>query len=85
MKKHKKRPIVIEWILKRIPDFNKDFDVAEDLRESYISTVQNKGQFKSYLWFLHQVFFKRLQEFLLSDDSTACDEIPQTAIQIRLN
>jgi putative ABC transport system permease protein len=57
MKKRIKAPVFPQWILKKIPDFNNKYDVAEDLRESYIKTVQDKGKLKAYLWYWHQVLF----------------------------
>ncbi len=57
MKKRIKVPAFPQWILKKMPDFNNKYDVAEDLRESYIKTVQDKGKLKAYLWYWHQVLF----------------------------
>jgi len=57
MKKRIKAPAFPQWILKKIPDFNNKYDVAEDFRESYIKTVQDKGKIKAYLWYWHQVLF----------------------------
>ena len=57
MKKRIKTPAFPQWILKKIQDFNNKYDVAEDLRESYIKTVQDKGKLKAYLWYWHQALF----------------------------
>ncbi len=57
MKKIIKPPAAAEWILKKVPSFNNEFDMISDFRESYIFTFRDNGAFKAKLWYWHQVLF----------------------------
>ncbi|MCP4724849.1 MAG: FtsX-like permease family protein [bacterium] len=49
-------PKIAEWILKRIPDINNEFDMTDDFRETYIRIFTEEGKIRANIWYRYQVF-----------------------------